>query len=100
VRSTTLPSMGGVSDITTVSRGGTNGLHGGLFENVQNTAMNARNQFSAATTKTQMNNYGGFAGGPVVLPHLYNGKDKTFFFVSYEALKLPGRRSSTKAFLH
>ena len=80
---------GGVSDITTVSKGGTNGLHGGLFENLQNTAMNARNPFSATTTKTQMNNYGGFAGGPVVLPHLYNGKDKTFFFVSYEKLKLP-----------
>ena len=80
---------GGVSDITTVSKGGTNGLHGGLFENLQNTAMNARNPFSTTTTKTQMNNYGGFAGGPVVLPHLYNGKDKTFFFVSYEKLKLP-----------
>jgi len=80
---------GGVSDITTVSKGGTNGLHGGLFENLQNTAMNARNPFSATTTKTQMNNYGGFAGGPVVLPHIYNGKDKTFFFVSYEKLKLP-----------
>ena len=78
-----------MSDITTVSKGGTNGLHGGLFENLQNTAMNARNPFSATATKTQMNNYGGFAGGPVVLPHLYNGKDKTFFFVSYEALKLP-----------
>jgi len=80
---------GGVSDITTVSKGGTNGLHGGLFENVQNTAMNARNPFSATTTKTQMNNYGGFAGGPVILPHLYDGKDKTFFFVSYEKLQLP-----------
>ena len=80
---------GGVSDITTVTKGGTNSLHGGLFENLQNTAMNARNPFSATTTKTQMNNYGGFAGGPVVLPHLYNGRDKTFFYVSYEALKLP-----------
>lgn len=81
--------FGGVSDITTVTKGGTNAVHGGLFENVQNTAMNARNPFSATATKTQMNNYGGFAGGPVVLPHLYNGKDKTFFYVSYEALKLP-----------
>ena len=74
--------FGGVSDITTVSKGGTNALHGGVFENLQNTALNARNPFSAAKTKTIMNNCGAFAGGPVV-------KDKTFFFASYEGLKLP-----------
>ena len=60
--------FGGVSDITTVSKGGTNTLHGGLFENVQNTALNARNPFSVRKTKTQMNNFGGFIGGPVVYP--------------------------------
>ena len=36
-----------------------------------------------------MNNFGGFAGGPVRIPHLYNGHDKTFFFGSYEGLRLP-----------
>jgi hypothetical protein len=77
--------FGGVSDITTVSKGGTNALHGGVFENLQNTALNARNPFSAAKTKTIMNNYGAFAGGPIV-------KDKTFFFASYEGLKLPRQR--------
>jgi hypothetical protein len=81
--------FGGVSDITTISKGGSNQLHGGVFENLQNTAMNARNPFSATTTKVQMNNWGGYLGGPVVIPHLYNGKDKTFFFGSYEGLKLP-----------
>jgi len=74
--------FGGVSDITTVSKSGSNALHGGLFENLQNTAMNARNPFSAAKTKTIMNNYGAFVGGPVI-------KDKTFFFGSYEGLQLP-----------
>src|SRR5262249_32775390 len=74
--------FGGVSDITTVSKGGSNRLHGGLFENHQNTALNARNPFSSTKTKTIMNNYGGFAGGPVI-------KDKTFFFTSYEGLQLP-----------
>src|SRR5262245_40844409 len=73
---------GGVSDITTVSKSGTNQLHGGLFENHQNTALNARNPFSATKTKTIMNNYGVFAGGPVIA-------NKTFFFGSYEGLKLP-----------
>ncbi|HSU87181.1 MAG TPA: TonB-dependent receptor, partial [Terriglobia bacterium] len=74
--------FGGVSDITTVSKSGTNRLHGGLFENHQNTALNARNPFSSTKTKTIMNNYGGFVGGPVI-------KDKTFFFASYEGLELP-----------
>ena len=73
---------GGVSDITTVSKSGTNQLHGGIFENHQNTALNARNPFSATKTKTIMNNYGVFAGGPVIA-------NKTFFFGSYEGLKLP-----------
>jgi len=73
---------GGVSDITTVSKSGTNQVHGGLFENHQNTALNARNPFSSTKTKTIMNNYGVFAGGPVMA-------NKTFFFGSYEGLKLP-----------
>ncbi len=81
--------FGGVSDITTISKGGSNQLHGGVFENLENTALNARNPFSAATTKVQMNNFGGYFGGPIVIPHVYHGKDKTFFFGSYEALKLP-----------
>lgn len=74
--------FGGVSDITTVSKSGSNQLHGGLFENHINTALNARNPFSTAKTKTIMNNYGGFVGGPV-------RKDKTFLFLSYEGLQLP-----------
>src|SRR5438067_950628 len=74
--------FGGVSDITTVSKSGTNQFHGGLFENHQNTALDARNPFSTAKTKTIMNNYGAFVGGPVK-------SNKTFFFGSYEGLKLP-----------
>lgn len=81
--------FGGVSDITTVSKSGTNSWHGGLFENLQNTELNARNPFSSSKTKVQMNNYGAYVGGPVVIPHLYNGKDKTFMFGSYEGLQLP-----------
>jgi hypothetical protein len=35
----------------------------------------------------RFNQFGGAAGGPLVLPHLYNGKDRTFFFVSYEGVR-------------
>ena len=80
---------GGISDITTVSKSGSNSVHGGAFENLQNTDMNARNPFAAAVSQVKMNDFGGFVGGPVVIPHLYHGKDKTFFFASYEGLRLP-----------
>jgi hypothetical protein len=80
--------FGGVSDITTTSRGGSNRFHGGLFNNFQNTALNARNTFSATVPKLDMNDFGVFVGGPVRVPKVYRAKDKTFFFVSYEGLRL------------
>ena len=81
--------FGGISDITTISKGGSNSYRGGLFENLQNTVLNARNPFSAARPKTIMNNFGFFVGGPLSIPGVYQGKDKTFFFVAGEALRLP-----------
>ena len=80
---------GGISDIATISKSGTNTLHGGLFENLQNSDLDARNPFSSSVTLVKMNNFGGYLGGPVIIPHLYHGKDKTFFFFDYEALRLP-----------
>jgi hypothetical protein len=80
---------GGVSDITTVSKSGSNTLHGGVFENLQNSDMNARNPFASSVSLVKMNNFGVHVGGPVTIPHLYHGKDKTFFFGSYEGLRLP-----------
>src|SRR6267143_906282 len=81
--------FGGVSDITTISKSGTNSYHGGLFENLQNTVLNARNPFSVTRPKTIMNNFGFFVGGPASIPGIYKGKDKTFFFVAGEGLRLP-----------
>ncbi len=81
--------FGGIADITTISKSGSNQFHGGLFENFQNNALNAGNTFSHTTPTLKMNDFGAFLGGPVELPRLYNGHDKTFFFGSYEALRLP-----------
>jgi hypothetical protein len=81
--------FGGVSDITTISKSGTNGVHGGAFENLQNTVLNARNPFSATRPKTIMNDFGFYLGGPVVFPSVYKGTNKTFFFAAYEGLRLP-----------
>jgi hypothetical protein len=80
---------GGVADITTVSKSGTNEFHGGLFENVQNTDFDAADTFSHLVTPVKMNDFGVYLGGPVIFPKLYNGKNRTFFFGSYEVLRLP-----------
>ena len=80
---------GGISDVTTISKGGTNQYHGSLFENHQNSAFAARNTFSATVPKLIMNDFGASFGGPLSIPKLYDGKDKTFFFMDYEGLRLP-----------
>jgi hypothetical protein len=81
--------FGGVADITTISKAGSNHLHGGVFENFQNSYTNAADFFSHMVNEVKMNNFGIYMGGPVVIPKLYNGHDKTFFFGSFEALRLP-----------
>ncbi len=80
---------GGVADITTISKSGTNTYHGGAFENLQNSDMNASNTFTHTVPLLKMNDFGIFLGGALSIPKLYNGHDKTFFFASYEALRLP-----------
>jgi hypothetical protein len=81
--------FGGVADITTVSKAGTNHYHGGLFENHENTVLNSNNTFALSKPKIIMNDFGGTLGGPVQIGHLFNGHDSTFFFISYEGLRLP-----------
>jgi len=81
--------FGGISDVTTISKGGTNQYHGSAFENHQNSAFAARNTFSATVPKLIMNDFGASLGGPISIPKLYNGKDRTFFFMDFEALRLP-----------
>ena len=79
----------GVADITTVSMSGKDTYHGGVFENHENTIFNAGDPFTGTTPRIIMNDFGGTLGGPVKIPHLYNGKDHTFFFISFEGLRLP-----------
>src|ERR1700678_1189305 len=81
--------FGGVADITTISKAGSNNFHGGAFENVQNTDFDAADFFSHQVNEVKMNNFGIYMGGPVIFPKLYNGRNKTFFFGSFEALRLP-----------
>jgi Carboxypeptidase regulatory-like domain/TonB dependent receptor len=87
----------GVADVTTTSRAGTNAFHGGVFENLENTALTAGNPFTGKPA-IHMNDFGGFGGGPVKIPHLYNGHDRTFFFGSYEGLRLPRQMPLVESF--
>lgn len=88
-------NSGAVVDVITKS--GTNDFHGSAFEFLRNSAMDARNFFSPKGTafpSFRLNQFGLSFGGPVVLPKIYNGKNRTFFFVDYE-----GYRRDSQQFL-
>ena len=71
-----------------ISRSGTNQYHGSAYDFLRNDAMDAKNYFDTTKLPERQNDFGGTLGGPIWIPHLYNGHDKTFFFFSYEALRL------------
>lgn len=73
-----------VADVTFITKSGTNQLHGSLFEYLQNDALDATILNFTAKAPKRFNTFGGSLGGPVSIPHLYSGKDKTFFFLDYE----------------
>ena len=84
---------GQMGDITTVSRNGTNELHGAGFWYAQNSALNATNFGATFKPRLVANDFGVTGGGPVYLPGFYNGKNRTFFYGSFEGFRYP--RSST-----
>jgi len=68
------------------TKSGTNQFHGNAYEFIRNEFFNARNYFDQ-TTKAPLyrrNDFGATLGGPVSIPGIYNGKDKTYFFFSEE----------------
>jgi Carboxypeptidase regulatory-like domain len=81
-----------VADVTFTTKGGTNQFHGSLYEYLQNDALNAKTYDFALKTPQRFNTFGGSLSGPLVVPHLYNGHNRTFFFIDYE-----GNRKSTSA---
>jgi outer membrane receptor protein involved in Fe transport len=74
--------MGAV--INTATKSGTNELHGQVWEIAQNDAFNARNTFFRSVAPFKGNTFGGVAGGPVWLPKLYKGRNRTFFFAGFQ----------------
>ena len=74
--------------INVVTKSGTNELHGSGWEFLRNDQLDARNFFQPSVTPLRWNQFGASGGGPVVLPKLYNGRNKTFFFVGYQGFRL------------
>lgn len=75
-----------------VTRSGTNQYSGSLFEYLRNDGTDANDWFSnrlgLRKPALRFNNFGGTMGGPVRVPHSYNGRDRTFFYFSFEELLL------------
>jgi Carboxypeptidase regulatory-like domain len=71
-----------------VMRSGQNSPHGSLFGQLRNEALNANsfanNAANIPRARERRFNFGGSFGGPIVIPKVYNGRDKTFFFVALE----------------
>ncbi|MDP3000670.1 MAG: TonB-dependent receptor [Bryobacterales bacterium] len=72
------------------TKGGTNAIHGTLFETNRDNfygVARARDNFTGVVSKLVRNEFGGTVGGPVSIPKIYNGKNKSFWFFNYEGLK-------------
>lgn len=84
--------------VNLVTKSGTNSFHGSAYDYLQNNVLNARGFFYSPTQEVapvRQNQFGGSLGGPVIIPHLYNGRDRTFFFASYEGFRWHGASTAT-----
>ncbi len=76
---------GGLYNFTT--RSGTNEFHGTGYEYFTNEDLDAYRPFTYANPRSRKNDFGGTVGGPVWIPKIYNGRNRTFFFFNYEAYR-------------
>ncbi len=80
------------------TKSGTNSLHGTAYDYVQNDFFNAKPFTALSNSRTpvlRFNQFGGEIGGPIVVPFLYNGRDKAFFMGSYEGVRRISQANST-----
>jgi hypothetical protein len=88
---------GGTSNQVNIHfKSGTNELHGSVYDFLRNSALDAKNYFDSPSTKKarlEQNQFGYSLGGPIYIPKLYNGKNKSFFFANYDGT----RRSQASA---
>jgi hypothetical protein len=84
-----LAEYGGAAGATVsvVTKSGTNQFHGALWEYLRNQVMDATGYFAKKLAPLRQNQFGATVGGPLSIPKLYNGKNRTFFFAGWEAYK-------------
>lgn len=82
----------GFAVLSAVTRSGSNELHGSLWEFLRNDAFDARSFFVPRVSKLRFNQFGGTLGGPIV-------KDRTFFFGSYQGLRIREDATASSAFV-
>lgn len=90
-------AAGAVLNVTTKS--GSNNFHGDLWEFVRNDYFDAKDYFVQSTQRKpeyRLNQFGGTVGGPLTIPHLYSGKDKTFFFADYQGTRIVQGKTYTQ----
>lgn len=75
------------ANIDIAIKSGTNELHGTVYEFIRNDKLDARDYFSESKPPFRRNNFGFTVGAPVIIPRIYNGKNRTFWFFNYEGLR-------------
>ena len=94
-------SPGGQFSFST--RAGTNHVHGTLYDYFRNDILDANDWFNdnygLKKTALRQNDFGGTIGGPIWIPYLYKGTDKSFFFLSYEGLRLVQPQAATTQYV-
>lgn len=80
----------GIGVVNLQLKSGTNEFHATAFEYLRNDKLDARSWLAATRTTTRQNEFGATFGGPIWIPKLYKGKDRTFFFVSYAGSRKRG----------
>ena len=86
----------GVAQVNVTTRAGTNRLHGTLVYSIQNEALNANsymnNSVGAPKSRQRSNAFGGTILGPVLLPKIYDGRNRTFFSFGYQGSRQPSSK--------
>src|SRR5712692_264957 len=75
------------ANINVAIKSGTNELHGTAYEFLRNDKLDSRDFFAASKPAYRRNNFGFTVGGPISLPRLYSGKNRSFWFFGYEGLR-------------
>lgn len=79
--------FGGLGQVTVISKSGSNDIHGSGFDYYQTPKFVSRNPFASSGSAGITHQPGFTIGGPIVFPRLYNGRNRTFFFFSYETAR-------------